>query len=290
MLPVPFRLKNVVLFTHPGFPEATLEARAVMQFLAEHHVDTTLCTSRTDECVRQQVDSGGVDLVIALGGDGTALRAAHMCASFEVPILGINLGHFGFLMEVKRDQWRTMLPLVMEGKYRVENRMMLKVTHRRGVATLAEWQVLNEVVVCRGQFVRPVRIRASVDGYEMTTYVADGLIAATATGSTAYALAVGGPIMPPELRSMLVIPVAPHLSVDRAIIVSEGSKVTMTVFTRHEAVLSVDGQAPEAVLDGDEVDVEASSHTARFIRFQDPGYFYRSLTNHMEQNPSARND
>jgi NAD+ kinase len=128
-------------------------------------------------------------------------------------------------------------------------------------------------------------VRASVDGYLLSAYVADGLIAATPTGSTAYALAVGGPIMPPELRNILIIPIAPHLSVDRGIILPEGAHVTIAAFTSHDAVLSVDGQQPVTVLDGDEVDIEASSDVVSFIRFQDPGYFYRNLTHYMEQNP-----
>jgi NAD+ kinase len=143
------------------------------------------------------------------------------------------------------------------------------------------------VVVCRGQIVRPITLQAYVDGYVLSTYVADGLIAATPTGSTAYALAAGGPILPPELRNILIVPVAPHLSVDRAIILSEGAAVTIEVHTNHEAVLSADGGAAITMLDGDEIHVEASAHSACFIRFQDPGYFYRNLTHFMEQNPTA---
>jgi NAD+ kinase len=117
--------------------------------------------------------------------------------------------------------------------------------------------------------------------------VADGLIAATPTGSTAYALAAGGPILPPELRTILLIPVAPHLSVDRAIILAEGSSVSLEVRTDHHAVISVDGQNPVDMKEGDRVQVFASDHSVSFIRFQDPGYFYRNLTAHMEKNPST---
>jgi NAD+ kinase len=126
-----------------------------------------------------------------------------------------------------------------------------------------------------------------VDGYLMATYIADGLIASTATGSTAYALAVGGPILPPELRNIMIIPVAPHLSVNRAIILAEGVSVSITVNTTHQAVVSIDGQAPIPMLDGDRVLVTANDHTFNFVRFQDPGYFYRNLTAHMEHNPST---
>jgi NAD+ kinase len=130
-------------------------------------------------------------------------------------------------------------------------------------------------------------VKARLDGYLLASYVADGVIASTATGSTAYALAVGGPILPPEMRNILIVAIAPHLSVDRSIILSEGSHITLEVNTNHEAVLSADGQPPVILKDGDEVDVCASEHAINFVRFQDQGYFYRNLHKYMEQNPIA---
>jgi NAD+ kinase len=119
--------------------------------------------------------------------------------------------------------------------------------------------------------------------------VADSLIASTPTGSTAYALAAGGPILPPEVRNILIVAVAPHLSLDRAIVLAEGSSVSIAVHTDHQASLCVDGQTPIDIADGDCVKAYASDHTLEFIRFQDPGYFYRNLTQHMNQNPSIGN-
>ena len=217
------------------------------------------------------------------------LRAGHLCAPIGVPILGINLGHFGFLMEIREDQWQEFLPHLFEGNYWLENRMMLCAEHWRGDKMLDNWDVLNEVVVGRGEIVRPVRIETSVDGRYLTTFVADGLIAATPTGSTAYALAVGGPVLAPELRNIMIVPIAPHLSIDRAIVMAEGSSVTIVLHTSHQAVLSVDGQMPVRMIDGDRVQARAGDHSAQFVRFQDPGYFYRNLTPHMSQNPSTGN-
>jgi NAD+ kinase len=153
---------------------------------------------------------------------------------------------------------------------------------------MGQWIVLNEVVVSRGKIVRPVVLETSIDNRYLTTYVADGLIAATPTGSTAYALAVGGPILSPELRNILVIPIAPHLSIDRAIVLAEGSSVKITVHTDHQAVISIDGHHPIELENDDSVIVEASDHTVKFIRIQDPGYFYRNLTPHMNNNPAIR--
>ena len=276
---------RIAIASHPTMPEAINESIKVAQYLRENGVDPVITASLYDNDLREKITVGQFDLLIVLGGDGTMLRAGHLCGPLSLPILGINMGRIGFLIEVKRDQWKKKLKLLLQGDYRLEERMMLKAEHWRESVCLGDWQVLNEVVVCRGRYVRPIQLHASVDGYLLASYVADGLIAATPTGSTAYALAVGGPIMPPELRNILVIPVAPHLSPDRAIILSQGANVSIKVNTTHEAVFSVDGHTPEIMLDGDEVRVKASDHLVKFVRFQDRGYFYRNINRYMERNP-----
>ncbi len=151
-----------------------------------------------------------------------------------------------------------------------------------------EWDVLNECVVGRGRSVRLVELVTEIDGTYLTTYAADALILATPTGSTAYALAAGGPILPPELRNILIVPVAPHFSVDRAVVLHEGSTVSVTVRTDHQATLSMDGQTPVDLQDGDCVRVRAGDHTVQFVRLQDPGYFYRDLQQPHAPNPNPR--
>ena len=215
------------------------------------------------------------------------LRAGHLCGPHNVPVLGINMGRFGFLMEIRQDGWRDALERLLDGDFWFEKRMMLSAEQVRDDQVLGEWDVVNETVVSRGSFVRPVQMEVHVDGRFLATYVADGMIASTPTGSTAYALAAGGPILPPELRTILLVPIAPHLSIDRGIVLAEGSSVTIKVHTNHQAVLSIDGQPPIDLEDGDCVNVHASRHSLQFIRFQDPGYFYRNLTPHMNQNPST---
>jgi NAD+ kinase len=164
--------------------------------------------------------------------------------------------------------------------------MMLRAEHERAGESLGNWHAINEAVACRGPSVRPVRLSVSVDGRLLANYVADGIIAATPTGSTAYALAAGGPILPPELRNILLVPIAPHLSVERAVVLSEGTSVSIKLIGG-DAVLSVDGQIPVGLAEGDVVEVRAGDYSARFVRFGDPGYFYRNLTAHMNQNPSV---
>jgi len=277
--------KKLVIAVHPKFPAALKEAQAISDFLKEHGLDVPL-GSLTDEDLRMRVKAGEFDVLIAVGGDGTILRAGHLCAPSGVPVLGINMGKFGFLIQVKLDNWKTMLQQMLDGDFWVEKRLMLRVELYRAGESQGIWHALNEASVSRGQFLNPVRIAASVDGLHLASYVADGLLAATATGSTAYALAAGGPILPPDLRNILIVPVAPHLSVDRAVVLAEGSSVSITVQSDN-AVLSVDGQSPIGLDAGDRVDIRSADYSVKFIRFGDLGYFYRNITAHMYQNPTT---
>jgi NAD+ kinase len=281
-------IKQIAITSHPEIAESNREAEAIIAFLNLHGCRSEH-NSLFDQEFRRRIQANEFDMLIALGGDGTMLRAGHLCGPSRVPILGINLGHFGFLMEIQQYRWRDALLRLLEGDYWLENRMMLSAQQWRNDDLLGTWDVVNEVVVSRGKTVRPVHLDTHVDGRFLTTFVADGLIASTATGSTAYALAVGGPILPPELRTILLVPVAPHLSIDRALVLPEGTAVSITVHTAHQAVLSADGQTPVDLQDGDCVNARASEHSVQFVRFQDPGYFYRNLTPHMNQNPSTGN-
>jgi NAD+ kinase len=277
----------MVVLAYPGTVGGTEQAEKIAKFLLQAGVSEVSSGSFLDQPLVERVEEGEFELMVAVGGDGTMLRAGHLCAPLGMPFVGVNLGRFGFLTEIQTGEWRDGLSRLVEGRYRIEERMLLSAEHVRAGKSLRSSLVINEVVICRGQFVRPIRVNACVDGYNLTNYVSDGVIAATATGSTAYALAAGGPILPPELRNILIIPVAPHLTMERAIILSEGAHVAFTAHTDHEAVMSVDGHPPLPLLDGDEVRVEASDVPVRFIRFQDPGYFYRTISAFMEQNPSA---
>ena len=279
-------IRRAAIVSHPKVQEAVEEAQQISAFLEEQGVATEVGFLNNED-MHRKVKSEDFDILIALGGDGTMLRAGHLSAPLGLPILGINLGHFGFLIEIRSQQWQEYIPRLLKGDYWIENRMTLSAEHWRSADLLGKWEALNEVVVCRGQLVRPIKLSTQLDGRHLTTYVADALIASTPTGSTAYAFAAGGPILSPDLRNILLVPVAPHLSLDRAIVLAEGSSVSITVQTEHQAVFSVDGQVPVGLTEDDRVDVRAGEHTVQFIRFQDPGYFYRNLTPHMNQNPST---
>ncbi len=276
--------RRIAVGAHPRMPDAVTEAAAISAYFEEHGLESVHGTF-DDAALRKRVKEGEFDLLVAVGGDGTMLRASHLSAPCGLPILGVNMGRLGFLIQVDRAEWRSAFEQLLEGDFWIENRMMLRSEHVRSGETLGSWHALNEVVVCRGASVRPVRLSASVDGRLLANYVADGLIASTSTGSTAYALAAGGPILPPEVRNILLVPIAPHLSVERAVVLSEGASVGITL-RQGDAVISVDGQIPMGLAEGDVIEVRAGDYTARFVRFGDPGYFYRNLTAHMNQNPS----
>ena len=197
--------KRPIVTAYPKMPEAFAEAAAMSAFLKKNGLNADH-GSLYDEELRNRVKKGEYDMLIAVGGDGSVLRAGHLCAPSRVPILGVNLGRLGFLIQVERNEWQDYFEKLFNGEGWIENRMMLRAEHIRAGESLGKSNALNEVVVARGQNLRPVRLTASVDGRQLTSYVADGIIAATATGSTAYALAAGGPILPPELRNILLVP------------------------------------------------------------------------------------
>ena len=278
----PFMPKRIVVTAYPKMPEAFAEADAVAAYLKEKGMDAPR-GSLFDVDLRKRVKNNEFDMLVTLGGDGSMLRAGHLCAPSNVPILGINLGRLGFLIQIERGEWRGYFEKLFNGEAWIERRMMLYAEHFRAGELMGKWIALNEVVVGRGAQLRPIQLTTLVDGRQLTSYVADGIIAATATGSTAYALAAGGPILPPELRNILLVPIAPHLSVDRAVVLSEGSSVRI-IIRNENAVISVDGQSPITLDEDEHVDVRAADVAAQFVRFGDPGYFYRNLTAHMNEN------
>ncbi|GAB4563456.1 MAG: NAD(+)/NADH kinase [Anaerolineae bacterium] len=271
-------LQHIGILHHPRKPESQVLAEEMAAFIRERCCDPWIASSWDEPDVMPHLP--GTQLLVTLGGDGTILRAARMGARFQVPILGVKLGRLGFLAEVDPERWREPLGRALEGDYWLEERLMLDVTvHHRTAKQPHQhhYEALNDVVVGRGRLARIVRVATYLDEGYLTTYAADGVIVATPTGSTGYALACGGPILPPELRNMLLIPIAPHLSLDRAIVLAEGDTVRMEVDSDHETIVTIDGQFRVDLDNGDRVEVTSSSHMACFVRLRDRSYFYREL-------------
>ncbi|MCW5875915.1 MAG: NAD(+)/NADH kinase [Anaerolineales bacterium] len=278
--------KHAAVLSRAADGEPMEQARQVAAFLSGLGVQASPLYMHAAEAP-ERVAAGEFDLIIAVGGDGTMLRAGHLCAPAGIPLLGINEGSFGFLIELERATWREYLPRLLSGEYRLEPRMLIHVELWRAGQQIGAWEAVNEAMLGRGRLARPVHLAASLDGQPLTTYVADGLIIATATGSTAYALAAGGPVLPPELRNMVLVPVAAHLSMERAIVLAEGAVIRVEMVRGVEPVLTIDGQQPIEVRLGDWVELRASSYSLNFLRFRDPGDFYARLLHIMDNHPAA---
>lgn len=268
-------LSVIGILYHPHKPVSLPLAADIKRWLVGRRCEAWLASSWDEPSVNERIAS--TDLIVTLGGDGSLLRAARLAARHKALLFGVNLGRVGFLSECSPEDWQDALSRLLDQDYWVEERMMLAIETRRGGEIIGQHQALNDVVVSRGSLARAIRLESWVDGGYLASYLADGLIISTATGSTAYALAVGGPILPPELRNILIIPIAPHLSMDRAVVLAQGSRVQILVRTDHQAILTVDGQYEFDLRSGDQVTVEASPHRSRFGRVQPRSYFYRTL-------------
>ncbi|MEZ4668608.1 MAG: NAD(+)/NADH kinase [Anaerolineae bacterium] len=279
----------VGVLAHPLRPQSFPVARQIAAYLNSRHVSSWVHTRWDEVEVATQVE--GADLVVAIGGDGAMLRAARVCAPRGVPVLGINMGQLGFLTEIPGpDSWEETLAKVLAGDGWIEERMMIQASLMREENLITSGEALNDIVISRGAAPRTVALETYIDGDWTTTYNADALIVATATGSTAYALACGGPILPPELRNILIVPVAPHLSMERPIVLSEGATVEVVTALDNttEIVLTVDGINMGSVLPGDCIRVQASNHVSRFMRLRERHYFYRSLLDRLEPRVQVR--
>jgi len=268
-------MKVIGILHHPKIPASQVLSAEIADWLEKRGYQAWQGSAWDEEAVQAHVAQ--FDLLITLGGDGTILRAARMGARHQVPILGINMGWLGFLAEARPEEWREKLTRVLKGDYWLEKRMMLSAELWRGGQCLRGYEALNDVVISRGSMARIIRLATNIDGAYVTTYMCDGLIISTATGCTAYALSCGGPILPPELRSILLVPIAPHLSLDRAIVLADGAKVSVHVSTDHDAILTIDGQFAIDLTHDDRIIAQANPHSSLFVRTQGRGYFYQTL-------------
>jgi len=272
------RIRRVGILHHPRLPQSWTLAQEISRLLADLGYAAWQTSAWDEKAIGREIEH--LDMLITLGGDGTILRAARLAAPVNVPILGVNLGQLGFLAELTADEVLSKLPDILQGHSWVEERMMLQVTQiqgKEGARLKAPLLALNDAVVGRGALSRTVRVETRIDGDLLTTYVADGVIVATPTGSTAYALAAGGPILQPELKNLLLTPIAPHLTVVHSLVLQPSAIVELKVITDHQASLTMDGQADIPLENGDVVTVTASQHQCRFLRLQPRAYFYRTL-------------
>ncbi len=247
---------------------ARLRARGV-----EILVEPAMAAIEGTRSVEKAAMAATADLVVALGGDGTLLSVARLVGAHELRVLGVNLGGLGFLTEVSTREALAAIDRVFTGEYRIDRRTTLAVRVRRAGALIAASQVLNDAVINKSALARIIDLHTSVDGEHLCVYKADGLIVATPTGSTAYSLSAGGPVVHPAVGVTLLSPICPHTLTQRPLVLPETALVQVELRAPdQEVVLTLDGQEGLPLLDGDVVEIARSPHTVALVRTGGEGF------------------
>ena len=245
-------------------------------FLRSRTASVWRCSAWEEEQARAEAE--GTDLLLTIGGDGTILRAVQVACQYGIPVTGINLGKLGFMTELVADEAMARLSALLAGEGWIDQRAMLEVALEGTAAGPPRtFGALNDVVMARGAIARVVYVETRVDNEPLTTYKADGVIVATATGSTGYSLAAGGPILHPRSEDFLLVPILPHLSPVYPLVFPPATAVRLGITTVNPATLSIDGHVNLTLSSGDAVTVRRSAGTARFLRIHPESSFYASL-------------
>ncbi len=272
-------MRAIGLYAKRNHPDATALAREVAAWLRERKVEVLL----EKELALNAGEPGGhagkvipdlVELIVVLGGDGTLISVARKVGARQTPILGVNLGSLGFLTEITRQELFPVLEKVLTGDFKLSDRLMLDAVVYRSDQEVGRYSVLNDVVINKGALARIIDMEASVDENYLTTFKADGLIIATPTGSTAYNLAAGGPIIYPGLNCLVISPICPHMLTNRPIIVSANASIRIEVkFQDEDVVLTADGQVGMPLKGGDVVEIRRSGHRTQLVISPSKDYF-----------------
>jgi NAD+ kinase len=269
--------RDVLFIYNARLSRAEPLARALVEVARGEGALAQCANTFERDVVSQEIEKA--DLVVALGGDGTILRAARLAVDSGAPVLGVNLGELGFLAELQPEDAPAVLPQILAGAGWVEERLGLEAlaTSSDGVPHGEPILGLNDVFVGRGEYARVVHIRIAIDDVAFTSIVGDGLIVATPTGSTAYNHAARGPILDPRLRSLVLTPVSPYLTFSSPVVLAPDSRIELEVVTDWTATLTVDGQSDVLLRSGWRVRIVPSRRPARFLRLRPPGEFYATL-------------
>lgn len=273
-------MQRIGIFYNPQSAPAARVAQELDRWLQQRHT-TTWCGVTTDGTSVGALTS--YDLLVCLGGDGTVLRAASLAIPADVPMLPVALGHLSFMAEVEPDALYSTMERVLQGDYWIEERALAETQIFRANQPTERFLALNEVLVGRGDMARVIEVAVRVDDIPMTTYHADGVLVATATGSTAYALAAGGPVLDPRSRAVVLVPIAAHLHNVPSLVLHETAHLDLEVVSKYPAAVSVDGRVGLPLQPGDTIAVQRAPEVARFARVQPPSYFYQTLTRRLRR-------
>jgi NAD+ kinase len=272
-------IRTVVVVAKIGPPEGVKITTRLAEWLAARGIrvlfdeETAIALGRRDGIPRDQLPPE-VDLAIAAGGDGTLLSVARSAAPREIPVLGINFGSLGFLTELQPMEALAGLEAVIEGRYTIEERQTLRVRYGNRGAPSREYALLNDVVITKSALARMITIGVRVDDEHVATYTSDGLIVATPTGSTAYNLSAGGPILDPRMSAFVIAPICPHTMTYRPVVVPDD--VTIDVILRspdEEVYITLDGQIGFPFQVDDKLTIDNHPHPVRLVRVAGLGFF-----------------
>jgi NAD+ kinase len=261
-------VRSVLLVVHPDRPAAAALAKSAREWWERREV-RVIELGRIDDPGYSAPDE--FDLAVSLGGDGTMLRTVDVAFRAGVPIVGVNLGRMGYLTRVEPSNMEVAFALVAAGQYRVEDRMALEVEVRFADPATAplSYHALNEAIVERESHGHTIRVGVSIGGETFLTYIADGLLVCTPTGSTAYNLSARGPIVSPFMRAMVLTPIAPHLGFDRSLVLEADEEVALTMLDERRAALVLDGVGCTTLHEGDSVACRGAAQPARFVTFEE---------------------
>lgn len=271
-------VKKAGILYHPMVEATQDKAREIAGYLNSQGIEAWICSAWEKDSAVAQLD--GTDLIMTTGGDGTILRAAQAAYASQTPIIGINMGTLGFMTEFKAEEALDCLPELLAGNSWIDERTMLEaelLPAGQDSRLTRKFIALNDVVVTRGSIARLIKVGTRVDDVFLTTYRADGVILSTATGSTGYSLAAGGPILNPQSSDWVLVPAVSHLGLNYSLMLAFSSRVSLQLSTTNQAVLSVDGHINIAISDGAVINVKPAAKKTRFIRIHPRSSFYSTL-------------
>lgn len=259
---------EIGIVPHTGKPVAMALTTELETFLHSRGVKTQIIEEPNRDNLEQ------FDIVIVLGGDGTLLNAARLTSEVQVPVFGVNVGHLGFLTEVETDGLFPALETLLARDYQLEERMLIEASVKRQGEIIGTFLALNDFVITRGTFARIIDLSTFVDSQHVTDYVADGIIISTPTGSTAYSLSAGGPIIEPLLESICITPICAHSLASRSVLARPQAEVCVRLNSASEEVmLTIDGQHGFPLQTGDQVTIKRAKNPALFVKLSGRGFF-----------------
>ena len=232
-----------------------------------------------EEYGRENIDAYPLDMGLSIGGDGTLLGVSRMLYTRNIPVCGINIGTFGFLADIELVELESKLEKILHGEYRIEERMVLSGYVENDGSRRFLANAINDVVITKGGVARMLHLGLRIDGIQVMDYKADGVIVSTATGSTAYSLSAGGPIVNPKIRALLLTPICPHTFDARPMVIGEDEEVRIRIAAVHQdTIVTFDGQESFRLLPGDEVVVRRALQPAKIVKFEDKNYYHTLRT------------